>query len=146
MGQIFSWIRGTRDQPALQDIAVEQQVSLTGYYHIEVSESTVCAWVCLVLCLRCSDLTWQCKDWSWAFKWEFLFSALVRRSWLWSHSNRPREEECWNVWGVLGMFYKSGTIGTFSTLIKLQLYQGLFSLRYLFYWECYDTSRCSNVQ
>ncbi|KAI2651521.1 Calpastatin [Labeo rohita] len=44
MGQIFSWIRGTRDQPALQDIAVEQQVSLTGYYHIEVSESTVCAW------------------------------------------------------------------------------------------------------
>ncbi|XP_056302959.1 calpastatin isoform X4 [Danio aesculapii] len=25
MGQIFSWIRGTRDQPALQDIAVEQQ-------------------------------------------------------------------------------------------------------------------------
>uniref|UniRef100_A0A672MBT1 Calpastatin n=1 Tax=Sinocyclocheilus grahami TaxID=75366 RepID=A0A672MBT1_SINGR len=25
MGQIFSWIRGTRDQPALQDVAVEQQ-------------------------------------------------------------------------------------------------------------------------
>uniref|UniRef100_A0A9J7ZH15 Calpastatin n=1 Tax=Cyprinus carpio carpio TaxID=630221 RepID=A0A9J7ZH15_CYPCA len=25
MGQIFSWIRGTQDQPALQDVAVEQQ-------------------------------------------------------------------------------------------------------------------------
>ncbi|XP_073790928.1 calpastatin isoform X36 [Danio rerio] len=40
MGQIFSWIRGTRDQPALQDIAVEQQVSLTGYYPIESQQVT----------------------------------------------------------------------------------------------------------
>uniref|UniRef100_A0A673LRA1 Calpastatin n=1 Tax=Sinocyclocheilus rhinocerous TaxID=307959 RepID=A0A673LRA1_9TELE len=41
MGQNLSWIRGTRDQPALQDIAEEQQVSLTGSNCIEVLESTV---------------------------------------------------------------------------------------------------------
>ncbi|XP_043076780.1 calpastatin isoform X5 [Puntigrus tetrazona] len=40
MGQIFSWIRGTRDQPALQDVAVEQQVSLTGYNRIESQQVT----------------------------------------------------------------------------------------------------------
>ncbi len=45
MGQILSRIRGTQDQPALQDVAVEQQVALTGYYPIEVSEYSVCAWV-----------------------------------------------------------------------------------------------------
>uniref|UniRef100_A0A8C1LP69 Calpastatin n=1 Tax=Cyprinus carpio TaxID=7962 RepID=A0A8C1LP69_CYPCA len=40
MGQIFSWIRGTQDQPALQDVAVEQQVSLTGYNRIESQQVT----------------------------------------------------------------------------------------------------------
>ncbi|XP_016148347.1 calpastatin-like [Sinocyclocheilus grahami] len=40
MGQIFSWIRGTRDQPALQDVAVEQQVSLTGHNRIESQQVT----------------------------------------------------------------------------------------------------------
>ncbi|XP_048023064.1 calpastatin isoform X9 [Megalobrama amblycephala] len=40
MGQIISWIRGTQDQPALQDVAVEQQVLLTGYNHIETGLQT----------------------------------------------------------------------------------------------------------
>lgn len=58
---------------------------------------------------------------------EFLFgvSVLVSRSWLWSHSSPLREEEFWNVWGMPGNVRKSVTIGTFSTLIKLQLHQGL---------------------
>ncbi|XP_058272196.1 calpastatin isoform X16 [Hemibagrus wyckioides] len=36
MGQVISWFRGTQDSSALQDVSVEQQVTLTGYY---VSES-----------------------------------------------------------------------------------------------------------
>jgi len=42
MGQIISWIRGTQDQAGLQDVAVEQQVPLTGYKRIEVSEKRAC--------------------------------------------------------------------------------------------------------
>ncbi|XP_077049631.1 calpastatin isoform X13 [Siphateles boraxobius] len=40
MGQIISWIRGTQDQSGLQDVAVEQQVPLTGYYRIESQHVT----------------------------------------------------------------------------------------------------------
>ncbi|XP_067278775.1 calpastatin isoform X5 [Pseudorasbora parva] len=40
MGQIFSWIRGTQDQPGLQDVAVEQQVLLTVYKRIESQQVT----------------------------------------------------------------------------------------------------------
>ncbi|XP_037401646.1 calpastatin isoform X16 [Pygocentrus nattereri] len=37
MGQFFSWFRGSQETPALQDIAVEQQVNLTGYKHSQIS-------------------------------------------------------------------------------------------------------------
>ncbi|KAI4901487.1 hypothetical protein NFI96_012298 [Prochilodus magdalenae] len=37
MGQFFSWLRGAPETPALQDVAVEQQVTLTGYSHSEIS-------------------------------------------------------------------------------------------------------------
>lgn len=43
MGQIFSWFRGSQDTPALQDVAVEQQVTLT---HSEISVRSV-MWVCM---------------------------------------------------------------------------------------------------
>uniref|UniRef100_A0A671MHP1 Calpastatin n=1 Tax=Sinocyclocheilus anshuiensis TaxID=1608454 RepID=A0A671MHP1_9TELE len=56
MGQNLSWIRSTRDQPALQDVAEEQQVSLTGYNCIEVLESTVHGWVCLISC-KCATVS-----------------------------------------------------------------------------------------
>ncbi|XP_036444362.1 calpastatin isoform X15 [Colossoma macropomum] len=37
MGQFFSWFRGSQEPPALQNVAVEQQVTLTGYEHSEIS-------------------------------------------------------------------------------------------------------------
>ncbi|XP_056114345.1 calpastatin isoform X12 [Rhinichthys klamathensis goyatoka] len=40
MGQIISWIRSTQDQVGLQDVAVEQQVPLTGYNRIESQHVT----------------------------------------------------------------------------------------------------------
>lgn len=61
MGQFFSWIRGERDQTGLQDVAVEQQVSLTGYNPIEVSESRACAWVVLALCKLKSKHVWYAE-------------------------------------------------------------------------------------
>ncbi|XP_073727528.1 calpastatin isoform X9 [Misgurnus anguillicaudatus] len=40
MGQLISWIRGTQDQPPLRDVAVEEQVFLIGYNHIESQKAT----------------------------------------------------------------------------------------------------------
>lgn len=44
MGQILSWIRGPRDGPALQDVAVEEQVC----ENVSVC-LCVCAWACAVV-------------------------------------------------------------------------------------------------
>ncbi|XP_066501339.1 calpastatin isoform X12 [Hoplias malabaricus] len=37
MGQFFSWFLGPRDTPALRDVTVEQQVTLTRYKHWQIS-------------------------------------------------------------------------------------------------------------
>uniref|UniRef100_A0A8B9LPQ0 Calpastatin n=1 Tax=Astyanax mexicanus TaxID=7994 RepID=A0A8B9LPQ0_ASTMX len=54
MGQIFSWFRGSRDTPALQDVAVEEQVTFIGYTtHSEISVRGlyVCVHMCVYICV-----------------------------------------------------------------------------------------------